>query len=147
MKQCTKCKETKELNEFNKNKDCYNSWCIKCVRERSKEFYLKNKEKQILKFKKQNKEKADFILSLKEGKYCEKCGYNKCLASLDFHHLDPKQKDFNISDFKRTRGFSDLILINNEIKKCIVLCSNCHREFHFLERQNNINIEKYLKLN
>lgn len=145
MKQCSKCKETKELNQFNKNQNKLSSWCKVCVKDRSRMFYLENKEKQLNKFKKQNKERANFILSLKENKCCQKCNYNKCSASLDFHHLDPKQKDFNISGFKRTRGFKDLDLIYNEIEKCIILCSNCHREFHHLERQNGISIQEYLK--
>lgn len=32
----------------------------------------------------------------------------------------------------------------NEIQKCILLCSNCHREFHYFEKENGITIEEYL---
>jgi len=51
-------------------------------------------------------------------------------ATLDFHHVDPREKKFNIG--KMLYGFSkDNIL--KEISKCIVLCSNCHRKLHYNE--------------
>jgi predicted HNH restriction endonuclease len=34
--------------------------------------------------------------------------------------------------------------VMEEIKKCVVLCSNCHREFHYLEDREQLTIEKYL---
>jgi predicted HNH restriction endonuclease len=36
-------------------------------------------------------------------------------------------------------------ITTEELKKCIPICSNCHREFHYLEKQNNITIKEYLK--
>ncbi|HEX5186504.1 MAG TPA: hypothetical protein VFV86_06400 [Nitrososphaeraceae archaeon] len=149
MKICKKCNQLKELKEFNKaenigKKDGLSSWCKFCVREKSKLFYEKNKEKQKLKFQKQNKEKSLILYSLKEDKKCEKCGYNKCMEVLDFHHLDPNQKEFNISNFGRMKGFTKLDQVIEEIKKCVVLCSNCHREFHYLEKTQNILIEQFL---
>lgn len=68
-----------------------------------------------------------FLAKLKEqrGGKCIRCGYNKCLKALEFHHLDPSQKDFTISNdhFKLKEAVE-------ESKKCILLCSNCHKEFH-----------------
>jgi len=55
------------------------------------------------------------------------CGYNKCEKAFDFHHLNPEDKDFNLSKDGHTRSWS---LIKDEIKKCILVCSNCHREIH-----------------
>lgn len=54
------------------------------------------------------------------------CGYDKCVAALHFHHLDPSQKDFSIARHK-SRSFETLL---EEVKKCAVLCSNCHEEVH-----------------
>ena len=60
------------------------------------------------------------------GNQCCICGYNRCLQALEFHHLDPAQKDFTISKNPNT-SFDKAI---EEIKKCILVCANCHREIH-----------------
>ena len=62
-----------------------------------------------------------------KGNKCFICGYNKSIKALEFHHLDPKLKDFGISSKGYTRSFKK---IRNEIEKCVLLCSNCHREVH-----------------
>lgn len=66
-----------------------------------------------------------------KGGKCSKCGYNKSLAALDFHHLDPTKKDFTIAH-KRGTAVNDTI--RAELDKCILLCANCHRELHELEQ-------------
>lgn len=68
-----------------------------------------------------------------KGNSCSRCGYNKYIGALEFHHLDPTQKDFSISKVKAWR-FDDAI--KKELDKCIVLCSNCHKEVHFELRIN-----------
>jgi len=68
-------------------------------------------------------QRREFINSLKACG-CQVCGYNKCFAALEFHHLDPKVKE------KRVSQLSSEEKIKEEIKKCVVLCSNCHREVH-----------------
>lgn len=73
-------------------------------------------------------------LEYKGGK-CENCGYDKCSAALDFHHTDPTKKEFNIS-ILFGRKF-DLLKI--ELDKCVLLCSNCHRELHAAEKENKNN--------
>jgi len=60
-----------------------------------------------------------------KGGACCKCGYNKCLRALEFHHLDENEKDFGIS--KTCKDFDDL---KKEVDKCILVCSNCHAEIH-----------------
>lgn len=71
--------------------------------------------------------RGGFLAKIKEvrGGQCIRCGYNKCFKALEFHHLDPTQKDFTISNdhFKLKEAIE-------ESKKCILLCSNCHKEFH-----------------
>ena len=68
-----------------------------------------------------------------KGGKCFSCGYNKCLAALEFHHINPNEKEFNIgTKLKRLDSFDD---IKSELDKCILLCSNCHRELH---NDNNI---------
>ena len=60
---------------------------------------------------------------------CERCGYNKNLAALEFHHIDPNVKSFAMDG----RTFANLSpdKIEKEATKCMLLCSNCHKEIHF----------------
>lgn len=71
--------------------------------------------------------RGDFLAKIKQsrGGKCQRCGYDTCIKALEFHHLDPSQKDFTISNdhFK----LKDAIA---ESKKCILICANCHRELH-----------------
>lgn len=60
------------------------------------------------------------------GGKCQRCGYDKSIRALEFHHTDPSKKDFGIS---RTLTKS-ITLLKNEVDKCILLCSNCHAEIH-----------------
>ena len=71
--------------------------------------------------------RGGFLAKLKEarGGKCIKCGYNKCIKALEFHHLDPSKKDFTISN-----DYFKLLDAVNESKKCILLCSNCNKELH-----------------
>lgn len=85
--------------------------CRKCAAE-----YVTLKRRRL-------KEKAVIYL----GGKCKKCGYNKCIDSLEFHHIDSTQKDFGISKQGITRSWETL---KKELQKCILLCANCHREEH-----------------
>lgn len=62
-----------------------------------------------------------------KGGACIKCGYNRCIGALEFHHIDPTQKDFAISKSGNTRAWE---LVKLELDKCILVCSNCHKEIH-----------------
>lgn len=57
---------------------------------------------------------------------CEICGYNRCNQALEFHHVDPKQKDFRLSKNRTKVG----VKVREELDKCMVVCANCHREIH-----------------
>lgn len=70
--------------------------------------------------------KIYFINNL--GGCCSKCGYNKNLAALEFHHVNPESKEFQI-DIRRLSNTS-MDKLQEEIHKCILLCANCHREEH-----------------
>lgn len=78
-------------------------------------------------YRQRTKEKA---VKYKGGK-CEidGCGYNKCIWALDFHHKDPNEKDFQFSKYSNHSWDR----IKKEIDKCILVCSNCHREIHYNE--------------
>lgn len=65
------------------------------------------------------------LLRKQRGGKCERCGYDKYLGALEFHHTDPSEKDFTIGN--RDFRLKDCI---EESKKCVLLCANCHREIH-----------------
>jgi len=64
-----------------------------------------------------------------KGGKCEECGYNKCADAMDFHHIDPTEKDFQIGG--STRSWEKVV---TELDKCKLLCANCHRELHSVLR-------------
>jgi DNA invertase Pin-like site-specific DNA recombinase len=82
----------------------------------------KNNSKSVIDWRRRTKIK---LLEYKGGK-CERCGYNKCTDALEFHHLDPNEKDFTISG--KSWSFERL---KKEAEKCILVCSNCHKEIHY----------------
>jgi len=67
------------------------------------------------------------LVEFKGGK-CERCGYSKCIDALHFHH--PDEKNFTISSHMD----KSLELLIEEVKKCQLLCANCHAE---AESENN----------
>lgn len=81
--------------------------------------YKKQKERSLT--------RKNELIILKGGK-CFECGYDKNFAALEFHHLNPKEKDFPL-DSRRLSNTSINKLIE-EVNKCILLCANCHREIH-----------------
>lgn len=88
-----------------------------CNDEKRRRNYL-NVKNRIQKLKKMS---VDYL-----GGKCIRCGYDKSIWALEFHHKNPTDKDFTISNYG-TRSWEKL---KNEIDKCILVCSNCHREIH-----------------
>ena len=116
---CKICKEERLKTEFSimrrKNRPVSeHSYCKKCLYKDTLK-RRRNFKSQCLEYK---------------GSECSICGYNKCEAALDFHHLDSTQKDFTISK-ARVCSFNEKVKL--ELDKCILLCANCHRELHFNE--------------
>lgn len=79
-----------------------------------------------------------------KGGCCQQCGYNVCPAALQFHHIDPNIKEFNISKF-RIRKLTDSMKL--ELEKCLILCSNCHFEHHYNEMKINTQVIDYYNKN
>jgi 5-methylcytosine-specific restriction endonuclease McrA len=99
--------------------DCHNAY----IRARRKLGYVKearNKNrKQLLIIRKQKA--VDFL-----GGECKICGYKKSLSALTFHHINPKEKEFEIG-FIKDHSWDKVL---KELKKCDLLCFNCHMELH-----------------
>lgn len=83
--------------------------CKSCRKERVAEQRRKNKRMLLAEF----------------GGSCVNCGYDKCAAALQFHHIDPTTKEFGLAQQGHTIGYDRLV---EEAKKCILLCANCHVE-------------------
>lgn len=103
-------------------------------------FNLTDNMKKLTKSKKRGLlRKVHFIKKL--GGCCSSCGYNKNISALEFHHKDPSKKEFVLSS-------NNLVQLNysrlsEEVSKCLLLCSNCHREEHF----PHLNYKRLLSLN
>lgn len=65
------------------------------------------------------------------GGCCSACGYDKNQAALNFHHINPETKSFNLSVRDLSSRTFEILL--SEVKKCSILCSNCHAEHHYPE--------------
>ena len=74
--------------------------------------------------------RQESIKRLKEeaGGKCAICGYNRCFNALCFHHRDPKNKEFSLSD-KCCKHYS-YEKLKREADKCLLMCVRCHTEFH-----------------
>lgn len=74
------------------------------------------------------------------GGKCACCGETRAHI-LNFHHIDGEQKDGTPANLIKDGKIEEFF---QEIKKCMLLCSNCHQDFHFKESWEGINIEQYL---
>lgn len=110
--------------------------CKKCsIVKPLSEFYYKRTENRTVPYCKsctnwqtiERQRRLKSVCVAYKGGMCIDCGYNDCLAAFDFHHLDSSKKDFEIGK-KKTTKFNQEIM--NELDKCVLLCSNCHRKRH-----------------
>lgn len=119
LKQCAQCGQIK-----NKYTDYYwsgnntRSICKDCVRANERKRYA---------------QKIQSVIDYKKTLSCKKCGENRFYL-LEFHHRDPSQKDYAISDKIRV----DVNQLVSELEKCDALCANCHREWHYLSEHGVI---------
>jgi hypothetical protein len=153
MRECKVCGSLKDESEFREYKDKrhpgakYRAWmCRSCMnkdtyskfknkiatdpeyrmliaeRKRNDNYRPGRRDKINTKYRNLKQQMVDY-----KGGKCMKCGYNKCIGSLQFHHIDPSQKSFQVSlasTFEKAKP---------ELNKTIMLCSNCHDELHFIE--------------
>lgn len=85
---------------------------------------MNKRSEAVKKWRKNTKLK---IIQALGGKCCI-CGYDRCGEALEFHHVDPTEKDFHWGTINgNIRGWE---IIKQEMKKCVCVCSNCHKEVH-----------------
>ena len=98
-------------------------------KEQSKMYYLNNKEKSLstkMKYYKQCRDAWIKIIKEKHMDFCSHCGFS-IFSALDFHHVDPKEKENCISRLMAQKPTLERI---KELDKCVTLCANCHRIEH-----------------
>lgn len=131
MKTCSTCRIEKQFSDFykrSKSSDGFQSTCKSCRKVVDAESYLKYDDRR-----QSIKDRRDFIRD-KHNKlvrrYKRFCGCAICgecePVALDLHHTDPTVKEDNPSSM--LSGSTKKLLA--EVRKCVVLCSNCHRKVH-----------------
>lgn len=91
------------------------------------ESYCSNKCKTYFWQKEHGFRRKRQLVDLLGGK-CKICGYNRNLAALVFHHINPAEKVFELDARKMTNTSWERLC--QEASKCAVLCQNCHMEEH-----------------
>jgi hypothetical protein len=120
VRKCRECGLELPSSKFEKTVNGYREVCRRC---RSVREIKRNQCKAI-------ERKLELIKS-REGK-CEMCGYEKCLAALEFHHINPTQKVHRICYSLGRVSNKEFEKIKEERDGCLLLCANCHREMHHL---------------
>lgn len=129
---CKQCKENKPLTDYDKIGNHIRVMCKKCRRLNVK---LKRQNNPVA-LEKNNACKARIRLRHKQrivdflGGKCSICGLVDIPAVYDTHHINPQEKDTLISSLSLCSWES----IQEELVKCILVCSNCHRKLHVEQR-------------
>lgn len=124
MKTCSMCKRTLPLFNFNRKGEGWQGRCRECSRASYKKYYETGNEKQRLREKslKQRAEIREFVNAVKDVP-CTDCGVRYPYYVMQFDHLDPSIKEFDIAHGVRSKTLSAIKL---EVLKCQVVCANCH---------------------
>ena len=132
VRTCLMCSNSKPMEDFHwkcKAKGKRYSYCKECWCEYTKKYYLKNREAHLAKAKRQKKANSLALRNLLHAAKsvpCADCAVSYPPWVMDFDHLDGSTKVDNISNMVRNNVKTPLI--KDEMLKCEVVCSNCHRQ-------------------
>ena len=150
-KKCNTCGEVKSVYDYYPYKKSIRGSCKKCTNDKSKKYigsvskekrsewwsklweseeYRKRKYISSKKRYRKTKQKAVEYL----GGRCNRCGYDKCVEALEFHHKDPSTKDYDLSKGRGIDTRKSFETLKTELDKCVLLCANCHREIHYEQK-------------
>jgi hypothetical protein len=151
-KVCSSCKQEKPRSEFyartnrssglqSRCKECANGERWKNGRFKNDEHkrrvyaankssYQRNKAKYVEQTGRRNAKRKVEALEAYGQAVCTRCGFNAHPAALEFHHRDPLTKRFNIATAVTSPDKYPWSVILEEIAKCDLICSNCHRIEH-----------------
>lgn len=124
----------KPLSDFWKNRtssDGYRWSCSSCERSWHKQYYDAHAEEKRRYSREKAKEYNGRWMEIIREKFgdppsCQRCGYDKYFSILEFHHVDPLEKESSIYIWRKPTK-----RLLEELEKCILLCPNCHKEHHW----------------
>lgn len=133
VKQCYRCKESKQINLFKINYGrlkngltSYANICTACTTVENKKWISENRELYNKRSQQRRWNRKKRAVEYKGGK-CENCLGTFPVECFDFHHIDKQTKH---KDPGLMMTYSDASLFK-ELDKCVLLCANCHRTEHF----------------
>ncbi len=88
---------------------------------------VNNRHKNYVAQQTRGLERKRKLIKIAGGQCCD-CGYKRNIAALEFHHIKPEEKSFGIDLRKCSNLQWDKLA--EEVKKCVLICANCHRERH-----------------
>ena len=97
-------------------------------------WYPEHRQDRLDRSRKKRQEVRKWYREYKNTLHCMDCGQSHP-ATLDFHHIDPAEKDFVVSQILHET--TSLRRLQEEIAKCVVLCANCHRIRHWNEKHSS----------
>jgi len=130
IKHCTGCSQDKSTDEFHKHlgkRDGLQVYCKSCTVDRNREYNRKPSRQKSIASRRTRVKKSNSKLIRRHKSLlgCVFCSEKEPCA-LDYHHISSSEKDGNIATMI---SWSQESLVR-EIRKCVVICSNCHRKLH-----------------
>ena len=128
LKRCPICEKTLPFSAFGSNRsacDGLTTYCKKCKHERENQDYRQAKKGRKAKRDARKQELADLL-----GGVCVRCGFDEFASALDFHHIQGKDKEYQIARIvANSVAITEQALVD-ELDKCALLCRNCHGAYH-----------------
>jgi hypothetical protein len=127
---CSSCNIEKQIELFDRNKECLKGrtrQCKECRASKTRQWYADNRLRRRQESNERNQNRRDECIDKLGGK-CMRCNESFPRCVYDFHHRDVTTKVNAISNLLRKPK-----LLWEELKKCDLLCANCHRIVHFEE--------------
>ena len=111
--------------------------------KKEKQTITEKRKKMVQHVMKRRRKIKIMAVEYKGGK-CVECNYSKTNSALEFHHIDPKEKDFSLSQKGNCYAWEK---VKKELDKCLLFCANCHREVHDEINENGFSeiVENILK--
>jgi len=133
LRTCTVCKKEKSIECFNKKEEGqWHSWCKPCQSTYSKEHYRKNKKRLLELSYKRKAKLRQFVWDLKDNQPCYDCKIKFPHYVMDYDHRPGEIKVNGVAALVTCMVSKEQIL--GEIKKCDLVCSNCHRKRTWLRK-------------